>query len=633
MTHSSRFAGLAALLTAWLWLTFLPAGHTATYYVSNTGSDSNVGTSKSAPWQTINKVNTTTFSAGSSILFQGGHTFSGNITMNESGTSTAPITIGSYGTGDATINAGSGSGIYCYDNGGVTLSSLIITGSGASSDSGNGIYFNTNSANYSALVIKNCTISGFGSQGIALGNYNNSGTYANVTITGCNVFSNGGHGMNVSHCNTLSISGCTCDQNTGYSGIDLNDCNGAVVQNCTCYDNSDIGLWDWDSNNVVFEHDTAYGNGGGDGGFDLDVGSTNCTIEYCSSYNNGGEGYEICGYSGNPAESNLTIRYNISENDGYPIAFLADSAGGCSGLYVYNNTIYNAKGNTYFSCFDDWGPTPTPFVIANNVVDTPTGSDGDTTPTMILNTGTLMNYDDYYSLFSAYYGSQYNSLSSFQSGTGEEANAVNANPAFSGTPGTDNVNAYTITAGSPIATAGVNMSSYYGINPGTTDYYGNPLPVNGPYSIGAAQASGVIANGNHTLTPQSATGSRLDAAASGTANGTAVDLWGADGGSNQTWTFTNEGGNVYKIQPSYDTSLCLDVIGGGGSGAYVDLWTDNGGSNQRWSVTQVSGDIYTLSPLCASGSCLDVYWNETGNGTPIDIYNANGGANQNWAIP
>lgn len=631
MQKSFRCAGLAQLLLALLWIASVNAAHATTYYVSNSGSDSNSGTSTSSPWQTIGKVNSGYFYAGDTILFNGGQTFSGNLTMNESGTSSAPITIGSYGSGAATINAGTGTGISCYDNGGVTISYLVITGSGSSSNKGNGIYFNTNSNNYSSLTVKNCTIYGFGYQGLAIGNYNNSGTYTGVTITGCAVSYNGGHGMNISHCDTLSISGCSGYNNAGYSGIDLNYCNGASVTGCTCYDNSDIGLWDWDSNNVTFAHDTAYGNGGGDGGFDLDVGSTNCTIEYCYSYNNGGEGYEVCGYSGNPAESNLTIRYNISENDGYPIAFLADSAGGCNGLYVYNNTIYNAKGNTYFSCFDDWGPTPSPFIIANNVVDTPTGSDGDATPTMILNTGTTLNYDDYYGPFSAWYGSQYNSLPSLQSGTGEESKALNANPSFSGTPGTTNINAYKLTAGSALATAGANMSSVYGINPGTTDYYGNPLPSSGPVTIGAYQApsTGPIANGNHTLTPQNATGSRLDAAAWGEANGTVVDIWGANGNGNQTWTFTNEGGNVYKIQPSYDLSLCLDVNMGTD---YLDLWADNGGNNQRWTATLVSGNIYTFAPLSAPADRMDVYGGGTANGTLVDIYASNGGANQKWAV-
>ncbi|MDE0853776.1 MAG: hypothetical protein OSA97_05075, partial [Nevskia sp.] len=45
----------------------------ATYYVdAAAGSDSAAGTSATTAWQTLAKVNSTTFSAGDSILFQTG---------------------------------------------------------------------------------------------------------------------------------------------------------------------------------------------------------------------------------------------------------------------------------------------------------------------------------------------------------------------------------------------------------------------------------------------------------------------------------------------------------------------------------------------------------------------------------
>ena len=141
-----------------------------------------------------------------------------------------------------------------------------------------------------------------------------------------------------------------------------------------------------------------------------------------------------------------------------------------------------------------------------------------------------------------------------------------------------------------------------------------------------------ITNGTYSLTPANATGSRLDAAASGTTNGTKVDIWSSNNGSNQKWIFTNTGGNWYKIQPSYNTRLCLDVYGANNAnGTVVDLWQDNGSSSQRWLMTPVSGG-YTLTPQCAPGLCLDVYGAFTANGTQIDIWPANGGSNQTWSV-
>ena len=80
----------------------------ATYYVSPTGSDSNNGLSTSTPWQTLAKVNASSFNAGDSVLLQGGQTFAGCLTFtpaNLAGNKNNPFTIASYGTGQATVQA------------------------------------------------------------------------------------------------------------------------------------------------------------------------------------------------------------------------------------------------------------------------------------------------------------------------------------------------------------------------------------------------------------------------------------------------------------------------------------------------------------------------------------------------
>src|SRR5689334_22441502 len=84
------------------------AASAATYYVSPAGNNNNPGTSTTLPWRTIDKVNDTFLSPGTRVLFQGGQTFTGMVYLRpgESGTLTNLITIGSYGTGAATINGG-----------------------------------------------------------------------------------------------------------------------------------------------------------------------------------------------------------------------------------------------------------------------------------------------------------------------------------------------------------------------------------------------------------------------------------------------------------------------------------------------------------------------------------------------
>ena len=98
-----------AMLIILVWPMSAWAG--VTYYVSNAnpvGSDSNSGTSPSTPWLTINKVNTSTFNPGDSILFNCGCTWREQLTVPSSGSSGNPITFGAYGTGTSPV-------ITCFD--------------------------------------------------------------------------------------------------------------------------------------------------------------------------------------------------------------------------------------------------------------------------------------------------------------------------------------------------------------------------------------------------------------------------------------------------------------------------------------------------------------------------------------
>jgi len=233
--------------------------------------------------------------------------------------------------------------------------------------------------------------------------------------------------------------------------------------------------------------------------------------------------------------------------------------------------------------------------------------------------------------------------------TGLSATAGNAQAtlSWSAASGATSYNVYRgTTAGGESTTAiatGITTTSYTntGLTNGTTYYY-KVAAVNssGTSSLsneasatpaGSTYSSG-IANGNHTLTPQNATSARLDAAAKGTTNGTKVEIWASNGGTNQSWTFTNLGSGIYKITASYATSLCLDVSNSGGSGSNVDLWACSGANNQKWGAISISGNIYSLAPQNATSTRLDVNGNGTANGTQVDIYNSNGNNNQKWAV-
>ena len=82
-----------------------PKTQTTTYYVDAThGSDTNSGTSENAPWKTLSKVNemSSEFAPGDVIRLKKGEIWKGErirSTTHPSGTSAAPITYTSYGSG------------------------------------------------------------------------------------------------------------------------------------------------------------------------------------------------------------------------------------------------------------------------------------------------------------------------------------------------------------------------------------------------------------------------------------------------------------------------------------------------------------------------------------------------------
>jgi M6 family metalloprotease-like protein len=91
------------------------SGSGTTYYVDATsGSDSNTGLTTSSPWKTINKVNTSIFLPGDSILFKRGQMWQETLIPPSSGTSGNNITFGAYATGDLPKIDGS-TRDYCVD--------------------------------------------------------------------------------------------------------------------------------------------------------------------------------------------------------------------------------------------------------------------------------------------------------------------------------------------------------------------------------------------------------------------------------------------------------------------------------------------------------------------------------------
>ncbi|MFC5907132.1 glycoside hydrolase [Streptacidiphilus monticola] len=144
------------------------------------------------------------------------------------------------------------------------------------------------------------------------------------------------------------------------------------------------------------------------------------------------------------------------------------------------------------------------------------------------------------------------------------------------------------------------------------------------YVLSSAGQPGSTAPTGQTLTGVGS-GRCLDVPGSKTANGTQLDLWTCNGGSNQAFTLTASGTiTVY----GGGSAKCLDGYQGGtAAGTVVDIYTCNGGANQRW-VVHPDGTVTNA----ASGLCLDATGQGTANGTLIEEWTCNGGTNQRWTL-
>ena len=297
------------------------------YYVSPTGSFSSSGTSMSSP-TTISKINTDAFNAGDSILLQGGATFGGttgtSLNLNnasDAGTAANPVNISTYGTGSATINAGTNIGIYSGTGiGGFSISNLNIVGQGTSTNFSGINFANPGNSAASGITINNVQISGF-NNGIQIGN-SGSGTagYSNVSITNSTVSNNlydgiffGGPTFNSNSPNyansNVYIGHVTADNNPGVAGLSngtvsgngivLGSVSNAEVERCVVYNNGSlnnytsgpVGIETFNATKVLIQYNESHniGTGNTDGdGFDLDENTTNSTLQYNYSHDNAG---------------------------------------------------------------------------------------------------------------------------------------------------------------------------------------------------------------------------------------------------------------------------------------------------------------------------------------------------------
>jgi hypothetical protein len=526
------------------------AAANTTYYVSPQGNDSNPGTSPSTAWQTIAHVNGVEFRPGDQVLFQGGATFAGNLTFDSAdyGTAAAPITVGSYGSGPATIVAGTGTGIAVADASNFTISNLNFVGSGHASNGGDGLRFTSDLPGMSVtgISVSNVDVSSFGQVGIHFAGANASGDFRGVSVTYCNTHDNGNGGLAVDaqgsaanlyvgHVHAYHNAG-SADIESGY-GIFIAGASDVVVERCVADNNGWLagnvgetgGIEAIADNRVLLQYDEAYNNhkGAADGdGIILDT-TTNSIMQFNYTHNNDGGGLFL-GAENGTTSTNSVVRFNVSQND-------ARTQGNVyGGIFVWQN-VSNADiyGNTVFM-----GPSPnsspaairflglsgTSVHVRNNIFITTGG-----VPLVFYDGGgtdLLFQGNDYWSSGAAFQiqwvSTTYNSLdgsNGWRANTGQEmlngaavGFAVDPQlkrPGMGGSIGNADLlahlTAYQLRRTSPVRHAGLDlsqlgvvwdpyayaadafMSPHFNATP--TDFFGDTLPASGSglFSIGADQ--------------------------------------------------------------------------------------------------------------------------------------------------
>ncbi len=110
-----------------------PSGCTGSsaYYVSNSGSDSNAGTSSETAWKTLTKVNGCAFNPGTTIYFAKGSSWSEGLVINNSGTSGSKITYSAYGSGTYPTFSKSGGPAFTLNASYVVINNFKVVNSGS----------------------------------------------------------------------------------------------------------------------------------------------------------------------------------------------------------------------------------------------------------------------------------------------------------------------------------------------------------------------------------------------------------------------------------------------------------------------------------------------------------------------
>ncbi len=520
-------------------------GQSRIFYVSPSGNDSNTGLTPTQAWQTTTKVSAAVYKTGDSVLFQGGQTFTGGISIGAANYDSTyppipsfPLTFGSYGTGNATISV-TGANAVAFNMlnvGAFVLQNLTIVGD-ANTQTAIKAFNSTTTTQFSSIVMTNLDISGvatgidmeatgghtFGFSNVIMTNLNLHDLAAGGT-SGVGIFvaaSDGYSGpspiychKNISITNSL-LSGCGAD------GFDAWNIDGCTITNCRItgagksYTNGANPLILFATNNATItfcEIDNNFMAVGAvnhhNAALDIDGSCSNVTAEHNWVHDNGGIGIEIAqSPSANTPipMSNITVRYNVTQNNATAsntieknemfIGSINQQA--ITGINIHNNTFYgtNTTSVVLFGAGNNTG-----YFVDNICYTTQSAAN-------IVSTASITAASTFHLYGNDYFGStkfrwnstNYTTYATWRTGSGQETISAadvghTADPLLvspgGGSVGFASALAYKLQAGSPMSGVGLDPNTF-GISPGATDFFGAPVPQAGVgtgYNVGAGQA-------------------------------------------------------------------------------------------------------------------------------------------------
>lgn len=357
-----------------------------TYYVdANEGKDTNAGTLQSAPWQSLNKVNTTVLQPGDRVLLRAGRVWRGALIPQGSGTPEAPVIISRYGSGPRPRIDGEGqveNTVLLRNVQGFELRDLEITNHGSEVKKRRGV--NLVLEDYG--VAKHIVIAGLYIHDVNGNNdkdnggiiFHTRGDKKPTRVEGLSIERNiiwkvdrSGIAFSSTHWNRLKwnphqkvVIRDNYVEDIGGDGIVPWASDGALIEHniaVRCRQRSpdyNAGIWPWSTDNSVFRlNEASFTKGTKDGqGFDSDYNSHNTLFEYNYSHDNDGGFILICAPGDRDRRQDVgnigtIVRRNISRNDKervFHISAVKDTR-------IEENAIYTGAGiDVQMVLFGNW---------------------------------------------------------------------------------------------------------------------------------------------------------------------------------------------------------------------------------------------------------------------------------------